>query len=116
MLLFNDTMYRPVYSHIYISKHLMLLFNFAQDETDDVIVIFQNISCYCLTTLRTAFSVSPFPFQNISCYCLTNACETIRDRALIFQNISCYCLTIFKHVFKAKKKFQNISCYCLTSI
>ena len=71
MLLFNDTMYRPVYSHIYISKHLMLLFNFAQDETDDVIVIFQNISCYCLTTLRTAFSVSPFPFQNISCYCLT---------------------------------------------
>ena len=71
MLLFNDTMYRPVYSHIYISKHLMLLFN-----NYAIVHFFQNnniskhlMLLFNLDILKT-FN-DPDLFQNISCYCLT---------------------------------------------
>ena len=34
-----------------ISKHLMLLFNEIADQISDFYGEFQNISCYCLTSI-----------------------------------------------------------------
>ena len=49
----------------------MLLFNgeilVSQRETE----VFQNISCYCLTTRDIKALADDTLFQNISCYCLT---------------------------------------------
>ena len=71
MLLFNDTMYRPVYSHIYISKHLMLLFNYAECPAKDS---GEPISKHLMLLFNQKIHPCRMPrkkFQNISCYCLT---------------------------------------------
>ena len=36
--------------------------------------VFQNISCYCLSSDNASFIVFPSLFQNISCYCLSSLC------------------------------------------
>ena len=95
MLLFNYTSNRTAKSNIDISKHLMLLFNTRVEAISQEVNKFQNISCYCLTFLNYI----PFfgiLFQNISCYCLTSLILSCEVCLLIFQNISCYCLTPFK--------------------
>ena len=85
MLLFNDTMYRPVYSHIYISKHLMLLFN-----NYAIVHFFQNnniskhlMLLFNLDILKT-FN-DPDLFQNISCYCLTGSMIAVAIGLLYFK-------------------------------
>ena len=35
-------------------------------------------------------------FQNISCYCLSSHAGTILVQIQLFQNISCYCLSILR--------------------
>ena len=81
-------------SNMCISKHLMLLFIpkvtlvlflLRYFKTSHVIVYhnaakksdalrgFQNISCYCLSTLLTYKSICKSSFQNISCYCLSSS-------------------------------------------
>ena len=77
--------------------------------------IFQNISCYCLTSLNTINSPASILFQNISCYCLTYIPVHLVHACIRFQNISCYCLTtLFLLLVCIPMLFQNISCYCLT--
>ena len=101
------------------------------------IVLFQNISCYCLTptsyppffllsiskhlmllfntTEEMAAAICRI-FQNISCYCLTAPVIVIANESDTFQNISCYCLTMLRFGSLAlETSFQNISCYCLTN-
>ena len=98
-------------------------------------MLFQNISCYCLTCrywkYKKLFSISKHlmllfnfiytsliflknKFQNISCYCLTITKNCINLVKELFQNISCYCLTHRKITDHWLWEFQNISCYCLT--
>ena len=71
MLLFNciSTFFRTIFCTI--SKHLMLLFNQNTDLYKDYAVLFQNISCYCLTRWKIIAIFFIIIFQNISCYCLT---------------------------------------------
>ena len=72
MLLFNT--FRDVRSNYenLISKHLMLLFNRDWAEDGRITIVFQNISCYCLTDIAYSRNATEILFQNISCYCLTN--------------------------------------------
>ena len=79
-----------------------------------MVVEFQNIICYCLTTRHTGMSVSVLRFQNIICYCLT-ALTIITSH---FYIISKHHMLLFN---KEKSDsqitaslFQNIICYCLT--
>ena len=54
-----------------ISKHLMLLFIVWYDGKLDNLIVFQNISCYCLSCRPLHQIVFSQLFQNISCYCLS---------------------------------------------
>ncbi len=56
---------------IIISKHLMLLFIRGNMKNAVLFTVFQNISCYCLSSDNASFIVFPSLFQNISCYCLS---------------------------------------------
>ena len=49
----------------------MLLFNTTEVEKEAKEKVFQNISCYCLTTTGSQATDLEDEFQNISCYCLT---------------------------------------------
>ena len=114
----------------------MLLFNYLVVVILWRGILFQNISCYCLTRWLFPGRCQTNEFQNISCYCLTIVETDENEKEVVFQNISCYCLTlqlfrsarhtiISKHLmllFNSLKPwtvslastFQNISCYCLT--
>ena len=56
----------------FISKHRMLLFIPIIPENWKLIVLFQNIVCYCLSMALLAISSVMFSFQNIVCYCLSS--------------------------------------------
>ena len=71
MLLFNCVSDRNLWKHKKISKHLMLLFNWISPMVHVAGVVFQNISCYCLTEKKSLELSLVNKFQNISCYCLT---------------------------------------------
>ena len=60
MLLFNEYPLTGCISRNDISKHLMLLFNSKAVDELLTFIIFQNISCYCLTdTLFVLYLVNP---------------------------------------------------------
>ena len=72
MLLFNKVPISIWNYKSYISKHLMLLFNESIPFKYASLLLFQNISCYCLTPVLLQDNVLLPIFQNISCYCLTS--------------------------------------------
>ena len=94
----------------------MLLFIFAATSPSNLFLIFQYISCYCLSTHhlsihnRNRISIH-LMLLFINCYivnCLL--CS-------IFQYISCYCLSSPGfNVGLSYSRFQYISCYCLSLI
>ena len=47
-------------------------------------LLFQNISCYCLSKFTTTLSNSLNVFQNISCYCLSHAFPRFLVSPLLF--------------------------------
>ena len=51
ILLFNTYDHGCLYASGDISKHLMLLFNFLINSVIMFGIVFQNISCYCLTNI-----------------------------------------------------------------
>ena len=71
MLLFITPGQASAIRLIYISIHLMLLF--INNETAQVAqeILFQYISCYCLSPSGCTTLVAVAPFQYISCYCLS---------------------------------------------
>ena len=71
----------------------MLLFNGSFVRGDTMAILFQNISCYCLTVFGASSPDLGKRFQNISCYCLTEIQTLFSIIGYKFQNISCYCLT-----------------------
>ncbi len=71
MLLFiNGTMILG-YSHLLISIHLMLLFIRMAAVGGERSIVFQYISCYCLSVSGFDSFISAHLFQYISCYCLS---------------------------------------------
>ena len=89
----------------------MLLFNFLQMYSRMDLLLFQNISCYCLTPLTATIIPKFVEFQNISCYCLTQGNKPLFFRYKTFQNISCYCLTNdFTSFFNGLLKKITILC------
>ena len=80
-----------------ISKHLMLLFNKYASQTICERIVFQNISCYCLTRYEDVTFESIMEFQNISCYCLTRLISTT----------GCF-IQISKHLMLLFNKTDNL--------
>ena len=100
------------------------------------IMVFQYISCYCLSSIfirlssilryfntshvtvyRGQLLTEPIKtiFQYISCYCLSAERRSNRVVRSAFQYISCYCLsTPHNPVTVPYPVFQYISCYCLS--
>ena len=54
-----------------ISIHLMLLFILAQLVKENNYLLFQYISCYCLSGTNGDNANAEYKFQYISCYCLS---------------------------------------------
>ena len=77
-------------------------------------IVFQNISCYCLTAFLHSSEQYFALFQNISCYCLTYKPHKYEVCSLISKHL----MLLFDHVPGNTRcsdvEFQNISCYCLT--
>ena len=83
-----------------ISKHPMLLFNFSGDGRAG---IFTDISKHPMLLFNRSFdskTYQTFLFQNILCYCLTSIGFGKVAKGISFQNILCYCLT------RTQKKFS----------
>ena len=122
----------------FISKHLMLLFIGTAVSTVTKTVIFQNISCYCLSVDIESTETADTIFQNISCYCLSFFISIRYVKSLDFktshvivyllpaaQEIAEYWDFKTSHVIVYQERslchlqipilFQNISCYCLSS-
>ena len=91
----------------------MLLFNISRSIKLTSSLLFQNISCYCLTKVSDA-NKRRLLFQNISCYCLTYKPHKYEVCSLISKHL----MLLFDHVPGNTRcsdvEFQNISCYCLT--
>ena len=114
----------------------MLLFNFLINSVIMFGIVFQNISCYCLTNIsngeQTVGRISKhlmllfnssqhfhhcklIQFQNISCYCLTKYKKKLKGVKLISKHLM---LLFNTEIFDSRRMvliFQNISCYCLTN-
>ena len=119
-----------------ISIHLMLLFIRMAAVGGERSIVFQYISCYCLSVGATGITSGYIRFQYISCYCLSCDDAGCVPNLIEFQYISCYCLSDFFHQNYRHNKyfntshvtvyldeiagqttveiFQYISCYCLS--
>ena len=76
-----------------ISRNKKILFNrkearlMARANSSPTLEVFQNISCYCLTTSFTTPVSSFVIFQNISCYCLTRSWSAVYRMAEISKHL-----------------------------
>ena len=94
----------------------MLLFNFLINSVIMFGIVFQNISCYCLTNISNGEQTVGRISKHLML--LFNSSQHFHHCKLIqFQNISCYCLTCWNDIaIIIISLFQNISCYCLTYV
>ena len=116
MLLFNLILHFIPPLPISISKHLMLLFNRNEQKGYQTIMVFQNISCYCLTRSDNDLEVSKLISKHLML--LFNWSNQDREWSVSF--ISKHLMLLFneekqKYFSEIAKLFQNISCYCLTT-
>ena len=97
-----------------ISKHLMLLFILQEVLLMQLLVYFKTSHVIVYHICDCGYGSYQL-FQNISCYCLSSVLHIGVSDYGGFQNISCYCLSEeFKSVGLELTEFQNISCYCLS--
>ena len=75
-----------------ISKHLMLLFIFARSFRTYLFPRFQNISCYCLSTMYAVKKICIWNFKT--------------SHVIVY--------LYYPYKFRSLEGFQNISCYCLS--
>ena len=98
----------------YISIHLMLLFIDVNEILFGPYVLFQYISCYCLSMIGLAKGDDHPVFQYISCYCLSSPLASIA----VCKFISIHLMLLFipkeKQDNRIEQIFQYISCYCLS--
>ena len=98
----------------YISIHLMLLFIDVNEILFGPYVLFQYISCYCLSMIGLAKGDDHPVFQYISCYCLSPGAYRDRLSALISIHLMLLFIGIWRVIGGVITKFQYISCYCLS--
>ena len=92
----------------------MLLFIRCKGRAVTSRVIFQNISCYCLSwnpiSKKSYRWISKHLMLLFIKFAIWKQCGYE-----IFQNISCYCLSLCSYPQTLLlQSFQNISCYCLS--
>ena len=69
------------------------VYHLTVDFNDSDIILFQYISCYCLSKGYEIVNTLFTEFQYISCYCLSAIQMRRGLLADLFQYISCYCLS-----------------------
>ena len=138
MLLFIDSFRATGKRTLQISIHLMLLFIGKFNLKNSKLLLFQYISCYCLSpaTPRTPPHTANFNTSHVTVYLVNGV--YYHHSLLEFQYISCYCLSkqnflrvrrlsdfntshvtvyrLFKAPHTVKIIFQYISCYCLSKL
>ena len=117
----------------YISIHLMLLFIDVNEILFGPYVLFQYISCYCLSMIGLAKGDDHPVFQYISCYCLS---ASTASASTISSNFTTSHVTVYQWYYDSRLftfidfntvyhltvdfndsdiiLFQYISCYCLS--
>ena len=120
----------------YISIHLMLLFIDVNEILFGPYVLFQYISCYCLSMIGLAKGDDHPVFQYISCYCLS---ASTASASTISSNFNTSHVTVYQWYYDSRLftfidfntshvtvyllgsafapfffAFQYISCYCLS--
>ena len=120
----------------YISIHLMLLFIDVNEILFGPYVLFQYISCYCLSMIGLAKGDDHPVFQYISCYCLS---ASTASASTISSNFTTSHVTVYQWYYDSRlftfidfntshvtvylsdcccttqrSIFQYISCYCLS--
>ena len=121
-----------------ISIHLMLLFIRMAAVGGERSIVFQYISCYCLSVSGFDSFISAHLFQYISCYCLSGLSLGLFNDQADFNtsHVTVYLLqqrrsVLFAFNFNTSHvtvyltprtptimvpTFQYISCYCLSSL
>ena len=78
-------------------------------------VLFQNISYYCLSAIATGMTDIVPTFQNISCYCLSCSVCKRRSCNYISKHLMLLFIDMITNYCIDAGIFQNISCYCLSN-
>ena len=119
-----------------ISIHLMLLFIGRRWLCINADLLFQYISCYCLSVFYGVLLLNPFQFQYISCYCLSihfisyctysfyfntshvTVYPIYTPNIFLASSISIHLMLLFIPALQGRHllslQFQYISCYCLS--
>ena len=90
------------------------VYHLTVDFNDSDIILFQYISCYCLSIRRTDFIAGGYISIHLMLLFITVAGKIIEPK-IWFQYISCYCLSaLLPTPTYNVPSFQYISCYCLS--
>ena len=97
-----------------ISIHLMLLFIRMAAVGGERSIVFQYISCYCLSVSGFDSFISAHLFQYISCYCLSGLSLGLFNDQADFNTSHVTVYRTDMPRISSKHLFQYISCYCLS--
>ena len=109
MLLF---IFLGLYSHHFIfiiSIHLMLLFIPSPLDILGTFLLFQYISCYCLSSFRYLSALFDFNFNTSHVTVYLENVVSVTVWTSRFQYISCYCLSGLEDVLQAVENDFNTS-------
>ena len=70
MLLFILSKFACVFSVLYFKTSYVTVYHYSEYGRDKQL-LFQNIVCYCLSSVRCVKKAKAGKFQNIVCYCLS---------------------------------------------
>ena len=97
-----------------ISIHLMLLFIRMAAVGGERSIVFQYISCYCLSVSGFDSFISAHLFQYISCYCLSGLSLGLFNDQADFNTSHVTVYLTPRTPTIMVPTFQYISCYCLS--
>ena len=87
----------------------MLLFILFDKKEQYYILLFQYISCYCLSNIERDIDVEQLYFNTSHVTVYQNTLKTKFQQVGIFQYISCYCLSMQPYRERIKTKYFNTS-------
>ena len=96
MLLFIGWIFKRTTGTNKISIHLMLLFIVTVSEQDSLRIVFQYISCYCLSLPGRIVSILTTDFNTSHVTVYPSFSASLLSSLSKFQYISCYCLSLYR--------------------
>ena len=109
-------LFYPGYRHLIsgISKHLMLLFIFSPSALSTGNTLFQNISCYCLSTKYDWLFLPSEDFKTSHVIVYQESRFFFLCSLVISKHLMLLFIMITPSLTLISLLFQNISCYCLS--